>query len=339
MKMLEIVLALAVIMLLFTTIATMVVEIVNKISRVRKRGLKKMLTSFYENEVEQDMAKLLNNESSTEDVSDFINKITLKTGDSTVTTMEFIRRFAETDIGQSIGARIDNEVDVLISETAERFEEYGSQASQSFRKYSAIVNVIVSVLLAFVLNVNILNIYSVLQKNEAMTKELALSAEQTMAVYKIQAASLDGDDFKDKTDLEDDIKELKVAIKEVKKIGLPIGWKDGTSFSEDIAPLTLIVWIVSTLITGLLIGLGGPFWYDVVKRLTPITQLAGAMARPSDAQGEGRKSKAHPSYQKGDAIRADDPKAVFKEVIKARNIIDGVNKSPDKLLGPRAMRL
>ena len=49
--------------------------------------------------------------------------------------MEFIRRFAETDIGRSIGGRLDNEVDTLIHETAERFEEYGNQASQYFRKY------------------------------------------------------------------------------------------------------------------------------------------------------------------------------------------------------------
>jgi hypothetical protein len=56
MKILEIFLALAVIMLLFTIISTMVVDIVNRLARVRKRGLKKMLASFYENEVKLDMA-------------------------------------------------------------------------------------------------------------------------------------------------------------------------------------------------------------------------------------------------------------------------------------------
>ena len=108
MEMLEIALALAVSMLLFSTMASMVVELIHRAIRIRKKGLNKMLTSFYENEVQQDMYKLLNRGRSAGDISDFINKITLKSGDTTVTTMEFVRRFAETDIGRSIGRRADS---------------------------------------------------------------------------------------------------------------------------------------------------------------------------------------------------------------------------------------
>ena len=43
----QIALALAVSMLIFSTLATMVVEIFYKVSRLRQFGLKKMLEAFY----------------------------------------------------------------------------------------------------------------------------------------------------------------------------------------------------------------------------------------------------------------------------------------------------
>ncbi len=339
MEILEIVLALAVSMLLFSTMASMVVEIVHRTIRIRKKGLHKMLTSFYENEVKQDMSNLMNKGSAVEDVTAFINKITLKSGDSTVTTMEFIRRFAETDIGRSIGRRADKDVDVLIDEAAERYEEYGTQASQLFRKYSALINVIVSVLLAFALNINIINIYNAMQKNETLTQELALHAEQAMTVYELRAAQDTSQAYESQEALKNDIKELKDTVRETQKIGLPIGWNNGLIFGDNITSANVALWIFSTLMTGLLIGLGGPFWYDVVKRLTPITRLAGAMMRPSARKGEGQKDSNDSGAKEDQPETVEDHRAAFKKVIKARHVIDGVNNKTDKLLGPRALRL
>ncbi|MGD8369532.1 MAG: hypothetical protein PVG78_17980, partial [Desulfobacterales bacterium] len=51
MNVLQIALALAVSMLIFSTLATMIVEMIHKVLKTRKIGLKQMLKAFYETEV------------------------------------------------------------------------------------------------------------------------------------------------------------------------------------------------------------------------------------------------------------------------------------------------
>ena len=47
----------------------------------------------------------------------------------------------------------------------------------------------------------------------------------------------------------------------------------------DKTPLAFIKWIVTVLISGLLIGLGGPFWFDMYTRLAKVLGLAKAVTR------------------------------------------------------------
>lgn len=347
---LQIAIALAVSMLIFSTLATMVLEIIYKVFRLRQVGLKKMLEVFYQSEVKQRIQIMLARDGAAgEDMPEFIEKVTSMTGGSyTLSTIEFIRRLAETDIGKHLAKRADSEVDALIDDIAERYEDYGRRASHIFRRYSQIGTVIVSVVIAMCLNINAVTIFRTFQTNEELTKSIAGQAEQAMAAYQIQAELLKTTAQKDQsnvTSFDDDIKALKGsvqkfrdAVDEAEKLGLPIGWSNDKFFNlKDINEVGWFGWILATIFTGILIGLGGPFWFDIVKRLTVVSQVTGALIRSPQSK-EGTEDDLEPQKRSSNVF-PEDPKTVFKTVVRAQRIIDGAGAGAYDFLGPKALRL
>ena len=350
MNALQIALALTVSMLIFSTLATMIVEIIHKVLRLRRVGLNKMLEAFYNSEVRERIQVMLAPDgASVEDMPEFIKKMTSMTGGShTLSTIEFVRRLADTELGKLLAQRADSEVDALIEDITERYEEHGRRASQIFRRYSQVGTVAVSVIVALCLNINAVTIFRTFQSNEKLTRAIAGRAEQAMAAYQVQAELLEASATLDPsevaaigTDIEDlkgSVREFRKAVDEAAKLGLPIGWSDDQFFnSKDIETMGWIVWILTTILTGFLIGLGGPFWFDVVKRFTVVPQLAGALVRQlpaKDETGDGTKPR-----ESGTTVSAEDPKTAFKTVVRAQRIIDGMGAEVGGFLGPRAMRL
>lgn len=350
MKALQIALALAASMLIFSTFASMFLEIIWKVTRIRQWGLRKMLEAFFESEVKQKILIMLARDGATgEDKSDFIEKLTSMTGGSpTLSTIEFIRRLAGMEIGKRLAKRAESEVDALIDYISKRYEEYGRWSSQIFRRYSQIGTVIVSVLVALCLNINAVTIFRAYQNNEQLTQKIASQAVQAMAAYQAQAelrraaTQTDGDEStqidSDVENLKASVSEFRKSIDEAKKLGLPIGWTDDRFFNPlDIQKTGWFLWILSTVCTGLLIGLGGPFWFDLVKRLTFVTQVTSALVREPTAKEE---SVDRTSLSKGmERVPPEDPKSAFKLIIRAQQIMDDRGGDGEDFLGPKALRL
>jgi hypothetical protein len=349
MKALQIALALAVSMLIFSTLASMVLEIFYKVTRIRQRGLKKMLDAFFESEVKQKIQVMLARDGAAgEDKSVFIDKLTSMTGGShTLSTIEFIRQLANTEIGKRLAQRAESEVDALIDYMTERYEEYGRWTSQIFRRYSQIGTVIVSVMVAMCLNINVVTIFRTLQNNEQLVRAIAGQAEQAIAAYQVAelrraAAQKDESEV---TTIDSEIEDLKAIVGEVKKsfyevkqLGLPIGWSGNKFFNpDDIKKTGWLLWILSTVFTGLLIGLGGPFWFDMLKRISLVSQVTGALVRESPDKDEtgdqAERRKGLPT------VLPADPKTAFKLIIRAQGIMDGKGDDTGGLMGPRALRL
>ncbi len=347
---LQIAIALAVSMLIFSTLATMVLEIIYKVLRLRQVGLKKMLETFYQAEVKQRIQVMLAREgASGEDMPEFIEKVTSMTGGSyTLSTIEFIRRLAETDVGKLLANRAESELDALIDDITERYEDYGRMASHLFRRYSQIGTVIVSIVIALCLNINAVTIFRTFQTNEELTRSIAGQAEQAMAAYQIQAELLKAAAQKEPsnmTSFDEDIEALngsvqrfRDTVEEAENLGLSIGWSDDKFFnSEDINEMGWFGWLLATIFTGILIGLGGPFWFDMVKRLTMVSQVSGALIRqppPKEETEDGMESKKRFS-----AVVPENPREVFKAVLRAQRIIDGAGAGAYGFLGPKALRL
>ena len=346
---LQVALALAVSMLIFSTFCTMVVEIIYKLFHLRQRGLTKMLESFYEGEVKQRCRKLLAREGGTvEEMPEFVAKVTAMTGGaSTLSTIEFIRRLADTEIGKRLARRADREVEILIDDVVERYEDYGRSASHLFRRHSQISNAAVAVIVALCLNINAVTIFRTFQNNRELTQKIAGQAEQAVAAWEIQVElkkTAPADDASktaadsDTKDIQGSLKELKDAFEKAQQLGLPIGWTGDTFFNiDDIKKMGWFAWIITTVLTGFLIGLGGPFWYDMVKRLTVVSQVTGALIRQPPAKDESGDGAKPP---KGAAAKIpEDPIAAFKTAIKAQQIIDRAGDEATDFLGPRALRI
>ena len=348
MNVLQIALALAVSMLIFATLATMVVEMVHTIVNSRRRGLKKMLGALYDSEVKERLNAALETNGPIDSKQDFINKITLNTGqakfpaDTSVTTMEFVRRLAQTDIGKSIAKRAETEIDVLIDEFAGQYEEYGRQASQLFRRNAEVGSVIVSVFVALLLNINVLVIFKAFQDSEELTRQVALHAEQATLNYQAaevlkKAAENQQVDVDLKARIETRWKEFDDTVEKAQALGLPIGWPDGEFFAPQAMQLHWVWWLITTILTGFLIGLGGPFWFDVVKKLQPVTQLAGALLRQPTPQVGADKSDEDGTVAAGALV--DDPKAAFKMAARTQQIIEEAANGNNGFHGPKAMRV
>lgn len=347
---LQVALALAVSMLIFSTFASMVIEIFYKLTRFRQSGLKNMLEDFYQIEVKQRCRAIIESEASAvEDMPAFVEKVTSMTGGSfTLSTIEFIRRLADTKIGMRLAQRVDSEVDILINDITERYEDYGRKASQIFRRNSAIGTVIVSVIVALCLNINVVTIFRAFQNNRELTQAIAGQAEQAMGAYRLQSElqkAAAAEDTSKLTPTDEDILELQASVQKLKKaltdakeLGLPIGWSGDAFFNpEDIKKMGWVTWFLTTIFTGFLIGLGGPFWFDMVKRLSVVSRVTGALIRqppPKDEGGEGAKPA-----KKSMAVVPEDPLAAFKNAIAAQRIIDRANGVVSDFLGPRALRL
>ena len=111
--------------------------------------------------------------------------------------------------------------------------------------------------------------------------------------------------------LQKEIEELRAKFDQIDGLDLPIGWSyfPGCSTPNDagsadlrcppgkghqfaVASSAFWVWLAQVLITGILIGLGAPFWYDVARRLAAVrgafggAKTAEARHRGADAAGD-----------------------------------------------------
>ncbi len=74
-----------------------------------------------------------------------------------------------------------------------------------------------------------------------------------------------------------------------------------------------LAWFFATLVTGFLIGLGGPFWYDAVRGLMRVTQvLRGRAPTTPHATTTGADAGAARAAPSGAATAAATPSAIFK---------------------------
>lgn len=180
MHALQVALALAVSMLIASTLVTMVVEIIYRVLHVRNFGLYYMLDTFYHNALKNRLRNLLpSGGTAVEDETAFVKKMTaLMGGSHTLSTIEFIRRLADTQIGRNLARRADSEIDALIDDLTERYEDFGRRANLLFRRWSQVVNVVLSVIMALVLNINVVTLIRTFYENEPLARTIAGQADR-----------------------------------------------------------------------------------------------------------------------------------------------------------------
>ncbi|MEM6413002.1 MAG: hypothetical protein AAF683_15880, partial [Pseudomonadota bacterium] len=224
----------------------------------------------------------------------------------TLTTYAFVQRLAETDIGKAFGEEIEART---LKALTRSFERFNAAANELFRKRARSLTMASAILLAFSVNIPATPLFRHLFENQDVSQTIINDIEE---VAKEAGLIENGDEADTATapatddEAEPPLDEIVSIITETTgTFGLPLGYSeswivdtcgeptappelDETADIEDrlrhrLSPITHCTgnenfwfWALNVLLSGLLIGLGGPFWYRVYASLSHSAQLVRA---------------------------------------------------------------
>lgn len=194
---------------------------------------------------------------------------------------EFATKLRASEIGRLIAeARSENEWEACLARLKERFSALGRAASERFARRARLWTVVVGFVLAFGVNIDSINLLNRYLSDNTLSKELlAQQAEAPAAGAPVDAAQ-----------------EIVTQVASV-EAAFPVGWDlfpicpaavatDGQA-AETAMPADLrcttednvfgqLKWLFGVLITGVLVGLGAPFWTEVFNNFLKARNLVNA---------------------------------------------------------------
>jgi hypothetical protein len=237
-----------------------------------------------------------------------------------LTSEEFLRRLARTEVGQQLAADASAQIQAVVERITRRYEEMCDAAREYFRNSSGVLSLVVGVAIAIGYNVDGLRILRYFIDNPQASAAMAANAERALenhkaAEQKLQAtlksletrAAQPGAAKEDLESVKQVMEETKGSLESLRGQGLPIGldyfphcrmrekagtkdpacerggWGDG------------FLWLLAAFVSGLAIGLGGPFWYDAVTGLMRVSQMLRGRAPPADASAAAGSAAATPA--------------------------------------------
>jgi len=290
MQWLEAALAFSIVMMLLSTVVSSIVELVQRVFRIRQGDLQSLAENIYSDVIEQTLKDA--NKSDIETPSEFAEDITkLRISHkykalserfienkrlTTLPVEDFLARFASTKAGKAmyeVAARQGKEyLDIYLDNLVDRFEEYGEHTRTYFEKRASLVSCVVAILLAFLLNIHAINIFSNLVADPAMRSVIIAQGEDISR--RITDIETSNKDLPFKKYIERSNENLEAYKQELGSLGIPIGWKEGFFKFPNFDGISMASHITTLFFTGILIGLGGPFWFNAYKKLFAITNTA-----------------------------------------------------------------
>ena len=368
MRELEVALAIALSFLIFSTLASMILEVLFRFSKTRFKGLQRMLSAFYASELSRftlngsatkendsptqshpfkfknlwtfiksllsppESTTILDKNIQTESADKQFSKHILRLNGQNhlLSKVQFVERLATSPMGKVIAAHAKNDVEILIGDIARRYDEYGKAASFQFKQRAEQANMVIAVIIALLLNVNVITLGKSYLDNRALTSSLIAKTEVILTSAQIQQERLE-QAIHTESDMTAEALSQSLAgidkqLSATRELNLPIGWsREAVSYFEVGAArlfclppwlaaelnnqftlcetwagqfgfyvFAFISWLLTTVVTGLLIGLGGPFWFDMVKRIMVIRTVFGKKSS-ADTTGVTTIEKENPT--------------------------------------------
>jgi hypothetical protein len=302
-------LAFAITMLVLTMVVTTLVETLHRLFGLREKGLAILLGNFYDRVLfsrsggvlrgEDDRRafiemmtinrgpvgkapltngeRRLNLDSWSEDRK-FLNWIWSGRRLGSLSLMAFMERLGGSEYGAQLVTQAstagEKGIEWVLKDIAQKFDAFGAEASEYFESRARLLSVIVGFTLAFAINVNALTLFDTFMRRPDLTAAVNAQADTVTRRYEELLQKAEGLDAAAQTTSEEArasvqqaANEVTAALQGLKTSGVPIGWN-----AQSIAdfrrspPMSLL----GLLLGGLLIGLGGPFWYKAVQTLTGV---------------------------------------------------------------------
>lgn len=337
--------AFCVVMIVLSSLITVIVETINKLTGAREKGLANLIIAirkelegyqYWAKQHEQTSYKL------DEDEDTFLHRIlsvnttnifakvqgnwfskcfarirkTLRRGHlAHLSTDDFLRKLARTQLGQKLFShsvtadnstdqankdKVDTEFKVVVNRIAERYEDLGQQISEDFKQRASLKSIVIAVVVALVMNINVFTIFDQLVHNTQL-RSVWIDIGNQMPEPSDQQTSGDS------TEVTLLSQQAAAQMQLLSDNGIPMGW---IGFCETPTPNAInnenwcqqmkaktntktehkeyllyyayyiSIGLIQLLISGVLIGLGGPFWFDAFKKLTKIIAMVRGVSPP-----------------------------------------------------------
>ncbi len=250
-------------------------------------------------------------------------------GANRLSTMDFLKRMADTDLFKTMQQNVQLRTDKLLLDFSKSYEEYGAAMSEYFTRRAQALSVIVGVALALGANIDGIRLFerflsdpALAARVEAQSEQLQKTLEKSRTSDLQREASADDIEAGVETvsNLASGFADMQLPIGWAYYPGCTALFPKGSALDRRCADAGaaerdcakpeaaqrcgvidglkharakdlrgLLVWAFTVVLTGLLIGLGGPFWFDVGKKL--------AAVRDSARGGQGTDAATQPTPQ------------------------------------------
>lgn len=258
-----------------------------------------------------------------------------------MSAMEFMERFAGTQIGKKLATEAGDYVSTAINDLAQKFDRFGAGASQLFYHKARAISVGVSIVLAFTVNVDAVRLFQSYLHDQPLRQRVIEKQEQfgekmrdTTAALEKVASDPTAKDSKSELDaIKKGLADVQAGIGDLRTLGVPIGndyypWCEGKnensgftdsacksqpdSFYELLKTSEGWGWFGSVLLAGLLIGLGAPFWFDLASGLSKSLGVLKSLG-----VGENAKTEEKATPPEGADVPPRTPVEAFKTAAAA----------------------
>ena len=231
----------------------------------------------------------------------------------TMSRAEFVGRLEDSEQFQALLAKLGKAKEDVLRELGEDFDRFSNSASDYFKARAHFLSLLVGIFFALFGNIHAGRMFDNFIRNPEMAQQMEAQAGNIRSA--LQAANAAADKPLDAAQIHSAMENVQTTLADYQKLGLAVGWdyypncpaqKPGDARCRPLAgqdagapadlrhnlwrtlshdPLGFITWLVVVLLSGCLIGLGGPFWYDLAMRLSQVRQAFTGKAALPPADG------------------------------------------------------
>jgi hypothetical protein len=250
MKWLEALLAFALTMIVFSTMVSVILEMIYRFLREREKLFVLMLERLF-NQVLWPLVRQRLSQMNIADVRrDFVDALARNTAaadpdavsrrrglrridNSKMTVLEFAERLAGTDVGKAIAAEGQARVVAIVNDLAQKYERFCAGARTFLMERSLTYTLFISILLAFALNIDAVVLFRSFVQDEKLRQAVVARYDVIVQEMKEAEAALakaktePGEDAKKNLEqIEARRKELQRQAADLIDVGLPIGYEN-----------------------------------------------------------------------------------------------------------------
>lgn len=214
-----------------------------------------------------------------------------------ISVEHLLRRVIDIEEVKAAYNETEKELKAKLTALAQKYDEYRSAIATSFKCRAQSWSLVVGIVLALALNVDGVRLFQSYMDNPERTAEVITQmdpildeVERSQEALRAPQATAPGESTLE--DLDAAVQRMETQLATIQGFELPIGRlfyphclflteADERPRLADarcvmaVSPLETLTWLIKVVITGFLIGLGAPFWYDVAKRLAEVRRAFG----------------------------------------------------------------